>query len=97
MEKYLDRARIWGQVGAGACLTVRAYTVYIASVLLYVGQLEDLPRNFDHLEARAVQALFPGPRTWLTAGCAKELRALGVPWELRDVRASVQAAQARVV
>ena len=28
---------------------------------------------------------------------AKELRSLGLPWELRDVRATVRAAQARVV
>ena len=88
---------MWGQLGAGACLTARAYQVYVASVLSFVGQLEPLPDDFDAAEEKACAALFPGPTDWITAGGLTDLRSLGCPWELRDVRAATIASKARVV
>ena len=95
-KKYLARAVRWGKLGAGACLTARAYQVYVASVLLFVGQLEPLPATFAKLEVQACSALFPGPTGWITAGCLKDQEALGLQWKLGDVQASALAAKARV-
>ena len=97
MAKYLERARLWSTMGLGVMLTMQAYQVYIASVLLFVGQLEELPADFGLHERRACMHLFPGPKDWITAGCLKELRTLGFPRELKDVQSSVQASKARVV
>ena len=88
---------MWGQLGAGACLTARAHQACVASVLSFVGQLEPLPEEFDAAEGRACAALFPGPTDWITAGCLADLRSLGFPWELRDVRAAAVASKARAV
>ena len=97
MAKYLERARLWSTMGLGVMLTMQAYQVYIASVLLFLGQLEELPADFGLHERRACMHLFPGPKDWITAGCLKELRTLGFPRELKDVQSSVQASKARVV
>ena len=32
IRKYLDRARLWGKLGVGTLLTLKAYRVYVASV-----------------------------------------------------------------
>eukprot|EP00959_Pyramimonas_sp_CCMP1952_P312669 6544908-Pyramimonas_sp.AAC.1 len=56
LSKYLDRARQWGQIGAGALLTSQAYTVYVASVLLFFAQLDTFPLNFADFECRACRA-----------------------------------------
>ena len=66
LAKYVERARTWGRLGLGLCLTMQAYRVYVWSVLLFVAQLEDLPPNFSDFELKACRALLPGPRGWIS-------------------------------
>ena len=80
----------------GLLMTLKAHKVYIASVLLFVGQLEELPPDFNHTEAAAIRRLVPGPRGWITAGVLKQLRSLGGSESLKDVATTVAAAKARV-
>ena len=96
MRKFLDRAQQWGNLGAGLLMTLKAFRVYVASVLLFVGQLEELPCTFKALEAAACRKLFPGPKDWITADCVRELRTLHFPEELKDIETAVIAAKARV-
>ena len=79
LQKYLDRARLWGRLGAGLFLTGMAYTIYVASVLMFIGQLEPLPRSFPDFEKRACAALFPGPGNWITVPALKGLRHWAFP------------------
>ena len=53
MAKYLDRAKLWGRLGLGLTLTLQARQVYVASVLLFVGQLEELPARWSQVERQA--------------------------------------------
>ena len=69
LSKYLERAKTWGKLGLGMLITLQAYQVYICSVLQFVAQLERLPYNFLGKERQAVQALFPGPTTWIVSSC----------------------------
>ena len=78
-------------------MTLRAYRIYVASVLLFVAQLEDLPSTFDHAEATACRRLFPGPHLWITPGVLKELRALEFPTDLACIHTIAVAAKSRVV
>jgi hypothetical protein len=57
LEKFLERAKLWGKLGLGFMITVQAYQVYISSVIQFVAQLEDLPHDFNDYERRATQAL----------------------------------------
>ena len=96
LEKFLDRARLWGRLGAGLFLTGMAYTIYIASVLMFVGQLEPLPSSFVDYEKRACAALLPGPGNWISVEALKGLSSLGFPWSLRGIPSAVLASKARV-
>ena len=97
LDKYAARATLWGALGLGLHMTLRAYRIYAASVLLFVAQLEDLPSTFDHAEATACRRLFPGPHLWITPGVLKELRALEFPTDLARIHTIAVAAKSRVV
>ena len=97
LDKFMQRAEQWGKLGAGLLMTLKAFKVYIASVLLFVGQLEELPSAFKHHEACACRKLFPGPMNWMTADGFRELKTLHFPEELKDIHSAVIAAKARVV
>ena len=86
-----------GNIGIGLLLTLKAFRVYVASVLMFVGQLEELPDNFKDSEARACRKLFPGPMDWITADGLRELKSLGFQDEMKDIVTTLIAAKARVV
>ena len=62
LQKYVDRAHVWNRTGCGAFHSFAAYRVYIASVFSFLGQLDDVPVDFEEAERRACAALFRGPR-----------------------------------
>ena len=80
----------------GLQLTVRAYQVYIASVLLFVGQFDDLPESFANLERKVCQKLFPCLNYWVTPAFLKGLKSIGFPVELSDVSTAAVAAKSRL-
>ena len=96
LQKYLSRAELWGRLGVGLHLSLQSYRVYIASVLLFVGQFEALPADWPDWERRACAALLPGPRDWIHPGCLKELQEFHYPIALKDVERTCIAAKARV-
>ena len=66
LAKYKERASQWGRQGLGLHLSLRAYSVYITSVLGFVTQLEPLPAElFDTAEICMCRRLFPGPNYWV--------------------------------
>ena len=73
-----------------------AYKVFIAPALMFVGQLEGLPDSFLELERRAMEALLPGPRFWMSPSCLKHFKTLHFPLEFPDIVASCKAAKCRV-
>ena len=96
LEKFAARARIWGSLGLGMNLSLRAYRVYISTVLSFVGQLEALPSSFDAYEKSACESLFPGPAHWLPVLASRALTYMGMPVELPDMRIITTAASSRV-
>jgi len=96
LAKTLSRARAWSRLGLGAAYTAELYRIYIASTLLYVGQLEDLPQNWPEHERQLIQILFPGPYRWLPAEIAKEMHSWGMPKGLAYMDTQVLAAKLRV-
>ena len=83
-------------MGLGLFMTLRAYSVYVASVLLFVAQLEKVPSSFLAVEEAACRKLFPGPHKWMTPAVLKELGAASFPLSLLDVHSVATAAQSRV-
>ena len=96
VAKFQQRAQLWGRLGLGMTGTLHAFRVYVASVLLFVAQVQPLPSQYDNIERKALQALFPGPRGWITASCLRDLKALGNSTALLDVPATALAAKVRV-
>ena len=54
-----------GKLGLGLLLTLQVCQIYIASVLKFVVQLEDLPADFVAQEQKAIRAPLPGPSDWI--------------------------------
>ena len=71
IRKYLDRAQQWGKLGLGLHMSIRAYSTYILSVLMFVGQLEPLPHSFDGFVVTARRRLFLGPHKWIVQAVLK--------------------------
>jgi len=95
--KFLKRASSWGALGLGLFMTLKAYSVYMATVLLFVGQLEDVPEEFDDIEDRACRKLFTGPWKWIAPEALHTLTRLHFPIELCNARKLAVAAKSRVV
>ena len=53
IAKYLKRAAQWGKMGLGMHMTLRAYKIYVASVLMFVAQFEEAPEEFEDAEKEA--------------------------------------------
>ena len=84
IRKYQQRAALWGHAGLGMHLSLRAYRIYMLSVLMLVGQLEDPPSTFDAVELAACRKLFSGPAHWITHGVLQNLKALWAPSRIAD-------------
>jgi len=95
--KFLKRASSWGALGLGLFMTLKAYSVYMATVLLFVGQLEDVPEEFDDIEDRACRKLFTGPWKWIAPEVLHNLTRLHFPIELCNARKLAVATKSRVV
>ena len=95
--KFLSRAQQWGALGLGLHMTIRAYATYMVSVLLFVGQLEAIPTDFDDIEARACRRLFVGPYRWILPEVLKQLKAMHFPVELKCAKTLSVAARSRVL
>ncbi|CAK0869911.1 unnamed protein product, partial [Prorocentrum cordatum] len=96
LRKFRERAKAWGEVGAGLLYTLTAYAVYVLPVLAYVAQLDSPPDNWKEIEVEAFRRLLPGPAEWCQPEDLQCLRHLGFPKELPDLRAVATAAQCRV-
>ena len=97
LAKYKERAALWARQGLGLHLSLRAYSIFIASVLGFVTQLEPLPEKlFDEAELYACRRLFSGPHCWIIPNVLHLLRELGSKICLQDVRATSVAARSRV-
>ena len=97
IAKYLKRAAQWGKMGLGMHMTLRAYKIYVASVLMFVAQFEEAPEEFEDAEKEACRLLFPGPHLWITPAVLRQLRAASFPVEWYCVRTMATAAQSRLL
>ena len=52
LQKMVDRAEVWGQLGAGMMHTIEAYRVFIVSVIAFIAQLDSLPADFPLVRRR---------------------------------------------
>ena len=84
--KFAERARGWGHAGGGLFLTSLAYSVYIASVLMFLLQLDELPARWQGVEASAFRALVPGPGVWCLPVDLHHLDHFGLPRAILDVK-----------
>jgi len=96
LVKYIDRSEWWGKAGYGLMLTLRAYQVYISSVLGFLCQLEPLPPNFQSFEEQSCRLMAPGPTFWVTPDVLKNLQLWGFSAELKDMAAVSVAAKSRI-
>ena len=65
LKKYKERVARWSQIGGGMQYATLAYNIFALSTLLYVAQLEAVPR-FVLIEERVqILRMFPGPGQWM--------------------------------
>ena len=97
LAKVVRRAKQWAALGLGMFMTIKAYGVYMLSVMMFVGQLTALPCNFQEIEDKICRILFPGPHKWITADVLRNLDAVSFPMGLHCARTASAAARSRVV
>jgi len=77
--------------------SIRVYNIYILPVLLFVAQLEELPKDFDNLEKKACSLLFKGPTAWIAPHVLRSIRrSLGFAAEIKCARTASRAAKLRI-
>ena len=96
VAKYLERAAWWGKLGLGLQLTLRAYRIYVASVLSFFLQLEPLPMQFLEYEKQALRRLAPGPMHWTNPAVMHNLSSIGFPIDMIDLEVISVAAKSRI-
>ena len=72
-QKYLERARQWSSLKLGLFLNSQCYKIFVVSVLSYIMQLADDPRELSEQYAKALRLLAPGPGNWITTSDAAHL------------------------
>ena len=85
-------------MGLGFFWATRAYSIYIASTMGFLLQLEELPPQWSTTEETACRRLFPGPWKWI---CPVDLHSvakeLGFAAEIPDMKTVSIAAKIRVL
>jgi len=77
-------------------LSIEAFQMFIASVLMFCAQLGPLPSDFGSIEDRALRCLFLGPKGWISTSFLKAMTFAGFPKEFMDIPAAALAARVRV-
>ena len=96
LAKYLDRAAMWGTAGGGLFATATPYSVYVASVISFLIQLDRLPPQWDGVEREALRRLVPGSTQWTDPSDLHNLAVMGFPRSFVNMRSRRLAAQFRV-
>ena len=64
--KFLQRATLWGNQGAGLHIGIFAYNTFAVSVLTFLAQLERPPSGVRASEAKAIRNIAIGPGNWIS-------------------------------
>jgi hypothetical protein len=87
----------WAKLGKGMQYGALTYNVFALSVLLFVGQLEQIPDHVLHTERAQVTKMFPGPGHWLEPEDAWYLKeSYGAPKSAQPLSVLASASKLRV-
>ena len=64
IDKYKQRAALWGALSLGLQWAAKTYNIYAISVLSYLAQLEAPPPEAYRAEVSALRRAAPGPGSW---------------------------------
>jgi len=97
LEKYYRKAKEWGGIGTGLNMAMAAYNIYVLPTLLFIAQLEGVPREFARWEAKALGAMSKGPRGWSDTEMFKSLKEwFGMPMNAKNLDQIANASKVRV-
>ena len=97
LSKFTSRVKLWDWSALGLFFAAVAYRVFVASVLLFVGQLENPPPDVCIAERQALRRAAPGPGNWATPADLWSLReSFGFPASFLNIGCSIKASQIRV-
>ena len=78
-------------------MAMAAYNIYVLPTLLFVAQLEGVPKDFMKWETKAFGALSKGPRGWNDPEMFKSLREwYGMPINAKSLEQVANASKIRV-
>ena len=96
-EKFTERAKTWGKLGAGLQFATLAYNTFCLTVLTYVGQLEPPLSAIFAREEEALRRMTPGPGKWITPqDCWHLKESYGLCRSFDSIKKVAQAAKVRV-
>ena len=96
VRKASDTTIRWKHIACGFFFNVIACNVFILSLFSYLGQFLNFEPCVDTFENWMARQLFGGPGSWLPKDMKFNLKAIGLPVELRSLADSLTAAKVRV-
>jgi hypothetical protein len=96
VQKYKDRAELWGKQGAGLFYATTAYNTYVITVLSFIGQLENPPEAVLEAEKSALRRIASGPGNWIIPSDLQHLsECYGQAMSFNAIETSAWSAQVR--
>jgi hypothetical protein len=96
LAKFEDRVHLWTHVHQGLHCAALTYNVFAASVLAFVGQLEEVPTEVLQAETRLHRYAAKGPGGWATSSDLWNLREMGLTSNFVNIEVMAHAAKIRV-
>eukprot|EP00973_Karenia_brevis_P094540 12423019-Karenia_brevis.AAC.1 len=96
LAKFESRVLQWAAKKLGLAMNVIAFNIYIAPVLEYVAQLEEVSTRVLNSTLWALRRLASGPGSWATQRDLENLTAFGLKFNFRTIRISAVAAKLRI-
>ena len=96
IKKAMDNALKWRSVKAGFFYNILAVNIYILSLFTFIGQLAKPDLHVDECFAYIRSHLFSGPGNWIPQSFLENLKELGFPTQIRDMKAAFLASRIRV-
>ena len=96
VQKYKDRAELWGKQGTGLFYATTAYNTYVITVLSFIGQLENPPEAVLEAEKSALRRIASGPGNWILPSDLQHLsECYGQAMSFNGIETSAWSAQVR--
>ena len=98
LKKYSERVRLWSGMGLGLHFGIRAYSTLVVTVLSFLWQFSNIPKELILAEYACLNLFTVGPGMWRSSQDLHGLRSLiHFPMEFISIESAAWAAKLRLI